>query len=64
MAKLAIFSKFQTHDLEELSPNYEKAHLLSIDNIAAKFEEATLCSLVTEIFSNLNNNPKTLSNKN
>ena len=27
-----------------LSANYEKAHLLSIDNIAAKFEDATPCS--------------------
>ena len=44
MPKLAISSKFRTHDLEILSPNYEKAHLLIIGNIAAKFEEATPCS--------------------
>ena len=44
MVKLAFFSKFRTHDLEVLSPNYEKAHLLIIGNIAAKFEEATSCS--------------------
>ena len=44
IAKLAVFSKFQTHDLEVLSPNYEKALLHSIGNIAAKFEDATPCS--------------------
>ena len=44
IAKLAVFSKFRTHDLEVLSPNYEKALLLSIGNIAAKFEDATPCS--------------------
>ena len=44
VAELAVFSKFQTHDLEVLSPNYEKALLLSRDNIAAKFEDATPCS--------------------
>ena len=33
-----------THDLEILSPNDEKAPLLSIANIAAKFEDATPCS--------------------
>ena len=38
IAKLVVFSKFWTHDLEGLSPNYEKAPLLSIDNFAAKFE--------------------------
>ena len=43
MAKSAIISKFRTHDLEILSPNYDKAPLLSIDNIAAKFEDATPC---------------------
>ena len=32
-----FFSKLRTHDLEVLSHNYEKA-LLSIGNIAAKFE--------------------------
>ena len=41
---MAVFSKFRTHYLEVLSPNYEKALLLSIDNIAAKFEDATPCS--------------------
>ena len=44
MTKLAIFLNFWTHDLEILSPNYEKAPLLSIDNIAVKFEDATPCS--------------------
>ena len=39
-----MFAKFQTHNLEVLSPNYEKAHLLSIGYITAKFEEATPCS--------------------
>ena len=43
MAKLAFFSKFITLDLEVLKPHYEKAPLLSIGNIAAKFEEATPC---------------------
>ena len=38
MAKLAFFSKFRTHDLKVLSPNYEKAHQLNIGKIAAKFE--------------------------
>ena len=32
------------HDLGILSLNYEKAHLICIGNIAAKFEEATPCS--------------------
>ena len=41
---LAVFSKFWTHDLEVLSPHYEKAPLFSIDNIAAKFEDCTPCS--------------------
>ena len=41
--KIGIF-KIWTHDLEVLSPNYEKVPLLSIDNIAAKFEDATHCS--------------------
>ena len=44
MEKLAVFSTFRTHDLEVLSPNYENALLLSIDNIASKFEDATPCS--------------------
>ena len=35
-----FFPNFKTHDLEVLGPNYEKAHLLRIDNIAAKFEVA------------------------
>ena len=39
IAKLAFFSKFRTHDLEVLSPDYEKA-LLHIRNIAVKFENA------------------------
>ena len=39
-----FFSKFLTHDLEVLSPNYEKAHLLSVGKIAGKFEEAPPCS--------------------
>ena len=51
MAKLAFFSKFRTHDLEVLSPNYEKAPLLSKDNIAAKLEDATPYPVVTEICS-------------
>ena len=38
----SFFSKFQTHDLEWLSSNYEKALLLRIGNFAAKF--ATPCS--------------------
>ena len=41
IANWQFFSKFRTHDLEVLSPNYEKALLLSIGNIAAKFEDAT-----------------------
>ena len=41
------FKNLKSHDLEELSSNYEKAHLLCIGNIAAKFEEATVVS--TEI---------------
>ena len=46
MAKLAIFLKFRSNDLQVLSPYYEKLHLLmiSIGNIATKFEEATSCS--------------------
>ena len=36
-------TKFWTHDLEVLSLNYE-TNLLSIGNIAEKFEEATPCS--------------------
>ena len=36
-----MFSKFKSHDLEVSSPNYEKAHILSMGNIAAKFKEAT-----------------------
>ena len=44
MVKLDDFSKFRTHDLEVLSPYYEKTSLLSIDNITAKFEDATSCS--------------------
>ena len=43
ITKLAVFSKFWTHDLEGLSPYYEKAPLLSIENIAAKFVDATSC---------------------
>ena len=31
-------------NFEPMTPNYEKAFLLSIGNIAAKFEEATPCS--------------------
>ena len=33
-------------DLEVLSPYYEKGHLLSKGNIAAKFQEATPCSYI------------------
>ena len=44
IAELAVFSKFRTDDLEVLSPNYGKAPLLSIDNITAKFEDATPCT--------------------
>ena len=39
-----IFQDLKSHDLEELSSNYEKAHLLRKGNIAAKFEEATVVS--------------------
>ena len=46
MEKLAVSSTFQTHDLEVLSTNYDKAPLLSIDNIAGKFE--MLHPIVTE----------------
>ena len=49
IAKLAVFSKFRTHDLKVLSPNYEKTLLLSIGNIAAKFEDVH--PVVTEICS-------------
>ena len=42
--KLAVFSKFWTHDLKVLSLYYEKALLLHIGNIAAKLEDATPCS--------------------
>ena len=35
--------KFRTHYFEVLH-NYEKTHLVSIGNIAAKFEESTPCS--------------------
>ena len=45
-----VFSKFWTHDHEVLSHYYEKAPLLSIDNIAAKFEDA-VHAVVTEICS-------------
>ena len=41
-------AKFQTHELEILSPNYEKASLLSIDNIAAKFEDVTDVSIYSK----------------
>ena len=45
IAQLAVFlKKILTHYLEVLSPYYENAPLLSIDNIAAKFEDATPCS--------------------
>ena len=45
-----FFSTFRTHELEVLSPNFEKAPL-RIDNIAGKFEDATD---VTEICSGQN----------
>ena len=38
---MATFPKFCTNDREVLSPNFKKAHLLSIRNIAPKFEETT-----------------------
>ena len=37
-------AKFRTHDLEIMNPYYEKAPLLSIDNIDAKFEDVTPCN--------------------
>ena len=44
MEKLAMFSKnFEPMTLKYWTPNYEKAHLLSIGNIAAKLEDATPC---------------------
>lgn len=46
MAKSAMFSKFQTNKLEVLSSNYENAHLLSIGDIPAKYEEVTPCSYI------------------
>ena len=49
-----FFSTFQTHDLEVLSPNYEKA-MYSADNIAGKFE--MLHPIVTEICSGQNSEP-------
>ena len=44
MEKLAVFSTFRTHGLDVLSPNFDKAPLIRIDNIAGKFEDATACS--------------------
>ena len=41
MEKLAVFSTFRTHDLEVVCPSYEEAPLLSIENFAGKFKDAT-----------------------
>ena len=44
--KIAIFTKFRTHDLKVFSPNYEKSHMLTELSIGkiAKFEDASPCS--------------------